>query len=188
MGLLCFPAVDHLAESCLTKDGTHLTLWSDGATCVLCRPVVTRGACHAKSRRLLPDARAGEDSQPALLGGGFRALQSVLVAHRRGDYFGGWGAYEKGWEQVGPRLDWAAARFLEGHRSIELLSKALSGDLAYTVWIERGETRVVGSDELRPSGLRVSHIFRREEGAWKIIHRHADAIMEKIEATAVSRQ
>ena len=102
--------------------------------------------------------------------------------------FGGWGAYEKGWEQVGPRLDWAAARFLEGHRSIELLSIALSGDLAYTVWIERGETHVVGSDELRPSGLRVTHIFRREEGAWKVIHRHADAIMEKIEATAVSRQ
>jgi ketosteroid isomerase-like protein len=102
--------------------------------------------------------------------------------------FGGWGAYEKGWEQVGPRLDWAAARFLEGQRTIELLSMALSGDLAYTVWIERGETRVVGSDELRPSGLRVTHIFRREEGAWKIIHRHADAIMEKIEAMAVSRQ
>jgi ketosteroid isomerase-like protein len=102
--------------------------------------------------------------------------------------FGGWGAYEKGWEQVGPRLDWAAARFLAGQRTIELLSMALSGDLAYTVWIERGETRLVGSDELRPSGLRVTHIFRREEGAWKVIHRHADAIMEKIEATAVSRQ
>ena len=102
--------------------------------------------------------------------------------------FGGWGAYEQGWEQVGPRLDWAAARFLAGQRAIELLSMAMSGDLAYTVWIERGETRLVGSDELRPSGLRVTHIFRREEGAWKIIHRHADAIMEKIEATAVSRQ
>jgi ketosteroid isomerase-like protein len=102
--------------------------------------------------------------------------------------FGGWGAHEKGWEQVGPRLDWAAARFLEGQRSIELLSMGMSGDLAYTVWIERGETRVVGSDELRPSGLRVTHIFRREEGAWKIIHRHADAIMEKIEATRGSRQ
>ena len=102
--------------------------------------------------------------------------------------FGGWGAHEKGWEQVGPRLDWAAARFLEGQRAIELLSMGMSGDLAYTVWIEKGETRVVGSDELRPSGLRVTHIFRREEGTWKIIHRHADAIMEKIEATVVSRQ
>jgi ketosteroid isomerase-like protein len=65
---------------------------------------------------------------------------------------------------------------------------AMNGDLAYTVWIERGETRVVGSDELRPSSLRVTHIFRREEGAWKIIHRHADAIMGKIEATAVLQQ
>jgi ketosteroid isomerase-like protein len=102
--------------------------------------------------------------------------------------FGGWGAYEKGWEQVDPRLDWAAARFLEGQRTIELLSMAISENLAYTVWVERGETRVVGSDELRPSGLRVTHIFRREEGAWKIIHRHADAIMQKIEATATQQQ
>jgi hypothetical protein len=28
--------------------------------------------------------------------------------------FGGWGAYELGWEQVGPRLEWAAARFAAG--------------------------------------------------------------------------
>ena len=24
---------------------------------------------------------------------------------------GGWGAYERSWEQVGPRLEWAAARY-----------------------------------------------------------------------------
>jgi hypothetical protein len=28
--------------------------------------------------------------------------------------FGGWGAYERGWDQVGPRLEWAAARFVSG--------------------------------------------------------------------------
>ncbi len=99
------------------------------------------------------------------------------------------GAYAKGWEQVGPRLDWVAAHFREGRGwSIEPLAMGMSGDLAYTVHIERSEMRVAGRDELRPMALRVTHIFRREEGAWKIIHRHADAIMEKIEATAVLQQ
>jgi len=100
-------------------------------------------------------------------------------------FMGGWGAYEQGWEQVGPRLDWAATRFRGGHGTIEPLVLGMSGDLAYMVYIERSEVRVAGRDELSPMALRVTHIFRREEGAWKIIHRHADHVMEKIEATAV---
>jgi hypothetical protein len=48
---------------------------------------------------------------------------------------GGFGAYEKGWEQVGSRLDWAAAAFREGHSTIEMLAMGVSGDLAYAVSI-----------------------------------------------------
>ncbi|NTU78600.1 MAG: hypothetical protein HGA45_04215 [Chloroflexales bacterium] len=49
---------------------------------------------------------------------------------------GGWGAYERGWEQVGPRLAWAAARWRGGHTAFELLAVGASGTLAYTIWIE----------------------------------------------------
>ena len=101
---------------------------------------------------------------------------------------GGVGAYAKGWDQVGPRLDWVAAHFRQGRGwSIEPLAMGMSGDLAYTVHIERSEMRVAGRDEWSPVALRVTHIYRREEGTRKIIHRHADAIMERIEVTAVSR-
>jgi len=92
---------------------------------------------------------------------------------------GGWGAYEKGWEQVGQRLDWAAARFREGHTTREVLSLGISGDLAYTVWIDRDQVRFAGRDEFTPMTLRVTYIFRRAEGIWKIIHRHADSIIDK---------
>ena len=101
---------------------------------------------------------------------------------------GGWGAYEKGWEQVGPRLEWAAARFQEGHTTSEMLSMGKSGDLAYTVWIDRGQVRVAGRDEFSPMALRVTYIFRREEGTWKIIHRHADPITDKTEVSAILQQ
>jgi ketosteroid isomerase-like protein len=96
---------------------------------------------------------------------------------------GGLGAYEKGWEQVSPRLDWAATHLRGGNLTIEPLAMGVSGDLAYTIDIERSQVRVAGRDELSPTALRVTYIFRREEGSWKIVHRHADAIMEKIEAT-----
>jgi hypothetical protein len=62
------------------------------------------------------------------------------------------------------------------------------GDLAYSVWIEQGDASVVGLDEFRPQALRVTHIYRHEANTWKIIHRHADAISEKIEATEVLQQ
>lgn len=101
---------------------------------------------------------------------------------------GGWGAYEQGWAQVGPRLAWGATRYHGGQMAFELLSLTASGDLAYSVWIERGEVRVSGQDTYRPNVLRVTQIYRREAGTWKITHRHADAIVEKIEASAILQE
>lgn len=98
---------------------------------------------------------------------------------------GGWGAYERGWEQVGFRLEWAAARYRGGTLTCERLAQGVSGELAYTVWLEKQMARLIGQDEDRPIVLRVTHLYRREEGSWKVIHRHADAILDKTEATAV---
>jgi SnoaL-like domain len=98
--------------------------------------------------------------------------------------FGGWGAYERGWEQVGPRLDWAAARFRGGTHTYQRLTQGMSGDVAYSVWLEKNVARMVGQDEFRPMVLRVTHIYRWEADTWKIIHRHADAVIEKSEARA----
>ena len=99
--------------------------------------------------------------------------------------FGGFGAYERGWEQVSRNVAFAASRFRGGQLEIEPLASGTSGDLAYTVWIERGEVRVDGRDEPGPLAVRVTHIFRREDGTWKLIHRHGDPIVEQTEATAV---
>jgi len=99
--------------------------------------------------------------------------------------FGGFGAYERGWEEVGHNAEWASTRFRGGSLTFETLAMGMSGDLAYTIWIEKGEVRVAGREELSPLAIRVTHIYRREEGRWKLIHRHGDAVTEKIEATAI---
>lgn len=100
---------------------------------------------------------------------------------------GGWGAYEKGWDEVGPRYDWAAARFQEsGARvDVEYLASYVSGTLAYTVAIERSEALIVGQDKPAPLELRVTHIFLKENGVWKLMHRHADPLMKKTAPAAV---
>ncbi len=99
--------------------------------------------------------------------------------------FGGWGAYERGWAQVEKRLEWAASRYRVGNGTVEALGMDESGDLGYIIYLEKGQVQVEGSDGYRPMVLRVTHIYRREATAWKIMHRHADAVAQKVEATAV---
>lgn len=91
--------------------------------------------------------------------------------------FGGWGGYERGWEQLAPRYDWASARFAGGDVTFEEITRVATPDLAYTVHFERNQARLAGRDEIVQVDLRVSHVYRREEAGWKLVHRHADPIV-----------
>jgi hypothetical protein len=110
-------------------------------------------------------------------------------ASRSGDVtiMGAWGAYERTWSRVGPRYDWAAARFQRYPATLEVeyLARVVSGDAAYTVAIERSRTLIVGRTVAAPMVLRVTHIFRREREGWKLVHRHADPLVEKTAPDAV---
>ena len=99
---------------------------------------------------------------------------------------GGFGGYALGWDEVSKNADFAASRF-HGARSfgVKKLAHSASGDLGYAVWIEQGEVRVEGRDDFVPIVIRVTHVFRRQDGAWKIIHRHGDPVVEKTVATAI---
>jgi ketosteroid isomerase-like protein len=55
---------------------------------------------------------------------------------------------------------------------VELVAHGVSGDLAYTVAREHTATTVRG--EPRRYVLRVTQVYRRERGTWKVVHRHAD--------------
>ncbi len=102
---------------------------------------------------------------------------------------GGFGSYERGWDRVRQNTLFAATRFRGGSlSSVEAMAAGESGDLAYAVWIERGQVWVEGRDAAGPLAIRVTHVFRREEGAWRIIHRHGDPITEIREAASVLRQ
>lgn len=63
-------------------------------------------------------------------------------------------------------------RLLREH-DYELLAAGASGDLAYTVGVERYDATTASGGRVRNT-LRVTHIYRREGGSWKIVHRHGD--------------
>ena len=88
---------------------------------------------------------------------------------------------EKGWKLVGLRYDWASSQYkTSGAKSkVEYLSIIVSSDLAYTVGIERSEAILGDMKKTAPRVLRATQIFRKENGEWKLLHRHADPLIEK---------
>src|SRR4029434_6971046 len=58
---------------------------------------------------------------------------------------------------------------------VELLAAGVSGDLAYTVELEHTSVSVDGVP-VEPYTLRVTQVYRREDGEWKVVHRHGDQI------------
>ena len=99
--------------------------------------------------------------------------------------FGGWGGYERGWEELAPRYSWASARFAGGEVEFVELSRCVSGDLAFTVHHERMQARLTGSEAIVPIALRVTHLYRHEADGWRLTHRHADALLDILPPEAV---
>jgi ketosteroid isomerase-like protein len=56
----------------------------------------------------------------------------------------------------------------------EVIAAGASGDLAYTVGYEHNRVKVDG--EPRTYTLRATHVYRRSDGQWRIVHRHADVL------------
>jgi hypothetical protein len=90
---------------------------------------------------------------------------------------GAFGGFERGWEEVSARLDWAANGITATDRSVENVVTVVNDDLAYTVDLEH-MTRHIG-DHPQPRTLRCTQAYRRERDEWKVVLRHADEQPQK---------
>jgi ketosteroid isomerase-like protein len=85
----------------------------------------------------------------------------------------------KGWQGVRQVVEKAASLLREGEgQTFDLISSYETADLAYDVEIERCRVKLGGADELVPVALRVTTVYRREDGGWTVVHRHADPITQ----------
>jgi ketosteroid isomerase-like protein len=83
----------------------------------------------------------------------------------------------RGWDEVARTMERAASKLKEGGMvAFEELAKYVTPELAYTVWLERQKAKLGGRGDVTPFTLRVTMIYRPEEGTWKVVHRHADPI------------
>ena len=87
------------------------------------------------------------------------------------------GPAASGWSAASDMLDFASSRFREGHfKGGDRVARYEASDLAVIHETEHWQAKIAGREDLSDFDLRVTTTFRLEDGAWKIVHRHADPI------------
>ena len=69
-----------------------------------------------------------------------------------------------GWESVKEALERAASFYEEGMHSFENAMKYEASELAYLIEIEKFKAKLGGQAEMSTGSLRVTSIFRKEDG------------------------
>ena len=88
---------------------------------------------------------------------------------------GGVGGHQVGFDEVSELLTAAAKTLNYETWSADTLAASFGDRLGFTVELERLTRQIAGeTEEMR---LRATSIYRREDGKWRVIHRHGDSLM-----------
>lgn len=95
----------------------------------------------------------------------------------------------RGWQQAADAMERAALNYSDGRAvGFETIAKYVTPELAYILEVERYEVKIGGREDISPVALRVTSVFRPEDGVWKILHRHADPITTERSADSLLGQ
>jgi ketosteroid isomerase-like protein len=89
---------------------------------------------------------------------------------------GAWGPNKTGWAELSRIFRWVASRlshetYSDFRWDIDVADAC--GEMGYTVGFERFNHHTEDG-RIVPIAVRVTHVYRREDGEWKIVHRHGD--------------
>ena len=119
-------------------------------------------------RKIASDAFVAGDPSP---------LEKISANQAPATIFGPKGDCLRGAREVVAPTRLGAGHSLPGGKNaFEAPHMAADGDLAYWVGIQRATAKLRGQGSELSMDLRVTEIFRREDGMWKLMHRHADKL------------
>ena len=96
------------------------------------------------------------------------------------------GPFVRGFDEVARTMERAATYYRDGRAiGFDLVAKEVTHDLAFVAEVERVNSKIGGSPEETLVSLRVTSIFRNEDGEWRLLHRHADPITSARPAQSV---
>jgi ketosteroid isomerase-like protein len=137
------------------------------------------GAVEAATGRL--DAHATEflerchDALRQHTGGNPRPFLELWSHAADVSLMGGVGGHQVGIDEVSELLTAAAKTLNYETWSADTLASSFGDELGFTVELEHLTRKIDGkTDEM---SLRATSVYRREDGAWKVIHRHGDGLM-----------
>ncbi|WP_343557688.1 nuclear transport factor 2 family protein [Sphingobacterium sp.] len=111
--------------------------------------------------------------------GNFDSLKDLSVTDDPATIFPPNGIYISGVSQVNNFNKKGASNFLpHAENEFEVIHQDASDSLAYWTGIQRSSVKMKGQDAPVIFNLRVTEIFRKEQGSWKLMHRHADKLAE----------
>jgi hypothetical protein len=102
-------------------------------------------------------------------------LKSLWSSRDDVTFASAFGPAVRGWKQVVGDVRPGTARGSE-ITSFKHVAEYVTSDLITILEIERWRTQFADSEELVPFHMRVTSSFRREDGTWRLVHRHADPI------------
>ncbi len=121
-----------------------------------------------------------EKASQAYVGGDGAPLVKVSAAKSPATFFSPGGDLTEGAEKIAARYQKDAAIF-ESADENEFITLQMNADenIAFWVGLQRAVVKMKDKTEPVPFALRVTEIFRRDSGEWKMIHRHADFLKEE---------
>lgn len=123
--------------------------------------------------------RRREDAARAYVRGDTAPLSRIVANVSPATFFGPMGGYEQGPAHVCAIYERGADHFTSGESHFETLHLAAGDSVAYWVGFQRATVRLDRSAEAIPFDLRVTEVFCREGGNWKLVHRHADTLISE---------
>jgi uncharacterized protein (TIGR03086 family) len=144
-------------------------------------PTITRGRPMSETTRFLDEMLPRIHEAETALHNGDPGPRFDMWSHTDPVTVFGAAFSPIGWAEVGPMFEKIASNFANcSSCEWEVVAADVGRDFAYLLAIER-TTASVGGSEATPYMLRSTTIFRRENGQWKIVHRHADPIGDAAE-------
>lgn len=118
-----------------------------------------------------------EEASLAFLNGDIGPLDRIATHVSPATIFGPKGDWVEGADKVNAANATGARNFESGGESrFEILQMSATDGVAYWAGIQWATARMKGKTGVVPFNLRVTEVFRREGGEWKLVHRHADSL------------
>jgi len=110
-----------------------------------------------------------EEAGQAFITGDPQALGQIVARELPATFFGPGGGFREGAANVWAQYEHDSGMFEPGSESaFQVLQKASSDDNGYWVTFQNATVRMRGKPEPTSMRLRVTEVFRRESGDWKM--------------------